>query len=135
MTLAATRRDAGVGAGGLVLGIVLGAVVGGPVAPPVYDGMQTPQGVISDRLETAEVVKGAGGRIVRLARTDPAGVVVDVPEYSPQYVAHALIACDRAEAEAGGGYVAPRRARWEALAAKLRGAGVELPPPSAESPP
>ena len=115
-----------------------GVVLGGTIAPAVlllFPGEERapvehrPQGGVQDDMTTVRDHPDAGtdNPLVVFDRKDEAGVVVDRPAYSAQYIANALAACDKAEAEGGGGYVAPKRARWEALAAEFAARGIPLP--------
>ena len=129
----AVKRDTTVAAIAAALGLAVGALsLGGrPVEQEAPKASTVvPAGALVDVLPTARVVDGKDGEAptASIDRVDHDGRVFESPKYSPQYVADALAACAAAQREVGGGYVAPKRARWEALRAAFAEQGVKLPP-------
>lgn len=126
-------RDAGIGGVALALGLVAGLTVsstGGPV--PEATGQRHTVDFQRDPAK-ARVEQTDAGPVVRVDRiapgAGPAGedVLVEVNEYSPQYVANALESCRLYREERG--VDAPRLAYWEGLRARLEAVDVVLPAP------
>ena len=134
-------RDAGIGGVALAAGLAAGLALGGgegadPAAKarrPAAVEAAIRTGTLVRDVSQARVEETDVGMVVRIDRMAPkAGVagedvLVEVNEYTPQYVANALESCRKYQEERGE--EAPRLAYWQAFKDKFEAAGVVLPLP------